>query len=57
MFVSTMDGRVSALNVGKEGEVEWSVDAGASLVSSSIGNIEVIRLSPPSFFYDFDHQG
>ena len=42
LLVSTMDGKVSALNLEKEGRVEWAVDAGQTpLLSSSISELQV----------------
>ncbi|ESO96859.1 hypothetical protein LOTGIDRAFT_159606 [Lottia gigantea] len=42
MFVSTLDGRVSVLDVKNEGQLLWSVQADARpLLSSSIGKLEL----------------
>ena len=42
MVVSTLDGKVSALDVQNNGNILWSVDADTRpLLSSSIGNLEV----------------
>ena len=42
MVVSTLDGKVSALDVQDSGKILWSVDADTRpLLSSSIGNLEV----------------
>ena len=42
MLVSTLDGKISALNVAKEGSVEWSFNTGSGpMLSSSISKLEV----------------
>ena len=42
MLVSTLDGKISALNMDKEGALEWSINTGSNpLLSSSISNLEV----------------
>lgn len=42
MVVSTLDGKVSALDIHDNGRTLWSVDADTRpLLSSSIGNLEV----------------
>ena len=42
MLVSTLDGKLSALNMEDNGRLEWSLDIGSSpLLSSSISKIEV----------------
>ncbi|XP_067656934.1 eukaryotic translation initiation factor 2-alpha kinase 3-like [Haliotis asinina] len=44
MVVSTLDGRVSALDVGDKGQLMWSVQADSRpLLSSSISKMEVMR--------------
>ncbi|XP_050397679.1 eukaryotic translation initiation factor 2-alpha kinase 3 [Patella vulgata] len=44
MFVSTLDGRLSALDIRNDGELLWSVQADARpLLSSSIGKLELNR--------------
>lgn len=44
MVVSTLDGKVSALDVQNNGNILWSVDADTRpLLSSSIGNLEITR--------------
>ncbi|XP_052102279.1 eukaryotic translation initiation factor 2-alpha kinase 3-like isoform X1 [Mytilus californianus] len=44
MVVSTLDGKVSALDVQDSGKILWSVDADTRpLLSSSIGNLEITR--------------
>ena len=45
MVVSTLDGKVSALDVQNNGNILWSIDADTRpLLSSSIGNLEVSSL-------------
>ena len=42
MFVSTLDGKLSALDVGDEGQLLWSMAVDSRpLLSSSISKLEV----------------
>lgn len=44
MVVSTLDGKVSALDIQDNGNILWSIDADTRpLLSSSIGNLEITR--------------
>lgn len=62
MYVSTLDGKVSALDLTKSGEVKWSVDTGTPLLSSSIHKLDLtsngkwVRLIPSlsGGLYKFD---
>ena len=55
MLVSTLDGKLSALNVRKEGLLEWSVSTGhGPLLSSSISNLEV-HLTSKTHCNDWPH--
>ncbi|XP_074642739.1 eukaryotic translation initiation factor 2-alpha kinase-like [Tubulanus polymorphus] len=63
LLVSTLDGKVSALNLAQKGSVEWSIDTGVNpLLSASISNLEInkdgvsIRLIPAldGGLYQFD---
>ena len=45
MLVSTLDGKVSALNLEKDGELEWTINTGGRhMLSSSISKLEVFLL-------------
>uniref|UniRef100_A0A336MCR2 non-specific serine/threonine protein kinase n=1 Tax=Culicoides sonorensis TaxID=179676 RepID=A0A336MCR2_CULSO len=41
LYVSTLDGKLSALDITKNGELKWSVDTGEPLLSSSIHRLEL----------------
>ncbi|XP_063695629.1 eukaryotic translation initiation factor 2-alpha kinase [Culicoides brevitarsis] len=41
LYVSTLDGKLSALDITKNGETKWSVDTGEPLLSSSIHRLEL----------------
>ena len=45
MLVSTLDGKVSALNMENNGELLWSLNTGSTpLLSSSISKLEVVLI-------------
>ena len=48
MLVSTLDGKMSALNMDNDGAIEWTIETGSGdLLSSSISKLEVPNIPYP----------
>lgn len=54
IFVSTLDGKISALDANNHGRKQWTLEfATGPMLSSSIHHIEVLKVLAKYLFNDF----